>query len=275
MVMVEEIMFKSLRVLLFGVLWLSGLGCSITTPEIRGVVLDEETKQPVEGAWISATIAVKTKTVGGDVGQIISLDLPHTRTGKNGNFLIPKRKLKKMPFPIGFGTRPEDVIIVASTADDKNGSIRFEAERLQDFLRSNMLEVTISIVPLKWSEEEYFSHLQSLYNYCITGRFGFEVPPVEGGCDEWELDYAIAKHERYLEKYRDSVEKNINTVIFDQLAYLYEKKGDLKKAIEALKRSLDLIEGSGLSKFEVWQRNRKAIQSKIKGLQKKLEEVQK
>jgi tetratricopeptide (TPR) repeat protein len=117
--------------------------------------------------------------------------------------------------------------------------------------------------------------LQGLYNYCLTGRFYVEVPPVEGGCDEWELNYAITKHERYLERYRDSIQKDVNTVIFDRLANLYEKKGDYRKAIETLRKIITIIEARGLSKFEVWQRNKRETEWKINELQKKLEGVKK
>jgi hypothetical protein len=62
----------------------------------------------------------------------------------------------------------------------------------------------------------------------------------------------------------------VNTVIFDHLAYLYEKKGDLNKAVEILKKSIALIERRGLLKFEVWQRNKREIEWRINELQKKL-----
>ncbi len=215
-----------MMLLIFGISILGIIGCSIKTPEIRGVVLDEETKQPVEETWITATIGVKAKTVGGDVGQVISLDPPHTRTGKDGRFVIPPKKLKKPSFPVSFGSGIDSLGIGARTADDRGGGITLDGANLREFLAKDIVEIEIKIKPIERTEEEYFSHLQSLYNYCLTGRFGIEVPPVQGGCDEWELNYAIAKHERYLERYRDSIEKEVNTVIFGRLSYLYEKKGE-------------------------------------------------
>jgi hypothetical protein len=266
-------MHKNVIIILLGIVAVNLIGCSIKTPEIRGVVLDEETKHPVEGAWVSATIGVKTKTVGGDVGQVVSLDPPHTRTSREGRFVIPRKKLKKPSFPVSFGSEIDSLGIGARTVDDKCGGIDFKGEKLKEFLKKAKWELTIYIKPIERNEIEYFSHLQSLYKYCLTGRFGIEVPPVEGGCDEWELDYVIAKHEKYLERYKDHVEKEVNTVIFDHLAYLYEKRGNFNKAIETLKRSIALIERKGLLKFEVWQRNKKEIEWKIEELHKNLEGV--
>lgn len=234
----EEIMFKSLRVLLFVILWVSGVGCSIKTPEIRGVVLDEETKQPVEGAWISATVGVKSKTIGGDVGQVISLDQPHTRTGRDGRFVIPSKKIKKPPFPVSFGTEVDSLGIGASTIDDKGGGITLKGPDLKECLKKDLVEVKVLIKAIERTEEEYFSHLQSLYNYCLSGRFGIEVPPVEGGCDDWELNYAIRKHERYLNTSpKTEKTRSHHTIILEQLGHLYEKKGELEKAIEYLRKA--------------------------------------
>lgn len=193
-------MFKQLMFFVLGMGLVGLTGCSIKTPEIHGVVLDKQSKQPVGGAWISGTIGIKNKTVAGDVGQVISLDPPHTRTDKDGRFVIPRKKLKKSPFPVSFGTEVDTIGIGARTVDDKGGGIEFKGEKLKEFLKKATSELTIFVKPIERSETEYFSHLQSLYKYCLTGRFGIEVPPVEGGCDEWELDYAITKHERYLEK---------------------------------------------------------------------------
>jgi tetratricopeptide (TPR) repeat protein len=247
-------------------------GCSIRTPEIRGVVLDEETRQPVEEAWITATLGIKTKTVGGDVRKYLSVEIPHTRTDKSGRFTIPSKRFKKPSFPFGFGTDIESFGLGASTVDDRGGSLN-----LTEFLDRGKADVTIYIKPdhTKDTEEEYFTYLQGLYNYCLTGRFYVEVPPVEGGCDEWELNYAITKHANYLERYRDSIEKDVNTVIFDRLANLYEKKSDYRKAIETLRKIITIIEAKGLLKFEVWQRNKRQTEWKINELQKKLEGVKK
>jgi hypothetical protein len=245
--MVDKMMVLIPGILIFGI-----IGCSIKTPEIRGIVLDEETRQPVEGAWISGTIGVKTKTVGGDVGQVISLDPPHTRTGGNGRFVIPPKKLKKPIFPVGFGSEIDSLGIGARTADDKGGGITLHGANLKEFLGKDMVEIKIEIKPVERTEGEYFSHLQSLYNYCRTGRFGIEIPSVEGGCDEWELNYAIIKHERFIKRLGEpkGMDQRIHYVgAVKQLAYLYKQKGEFQKALDTFleirdfdkKRNMDLF----------------------------------
>ncbi len=261
-----------MMLLILGVSIFGIIGCSIKTPEIRGVVLDEETKQPVEEAWITATLGIKTKTVGGDVHKYLSVEMPHTRTDKSGRFIIPSKRFKKPSFPIGFGTDVETFGVGASTVDDRGGSLN-----LMEFLGKRKADVTIYIKPdhTKDTEGEYFTYLHGLYNYCLTGRFYVEVPPSEGGCDEWELNYAITKHERYLERFKKVVEERGYSTALDQLAYLYEKKDDYGRAIETFRKSITIMEMKGLLKFEVWQRNKKEIEWKISELQKKLEGVKK
>src|SRR4030042_2947743 len=122
---------------------LSGLiGCNIRTPEIQGIVLDENTKQPVEGAWVTATLGIKTKTVAGDTRRYLSVEVPHKRTDKAGRFTIPSKRFKKPSFPFGFGTNVESFGVGASTVDDKGGSIS-----LMEFLGKGKAEVTINIKP--------------------------------------------------------------------------------------------------------------------------------
>jgi hypothetical protein len=284
----REDMSKYLKLTVFVILVFGLASCNIRTPEIKGVVLDQETRQPVAEAWVTATLQTKTRTIQGNVYSYLSVDPPHTRTDKDGKFIIPGKKFRKPTFPVGFGTVTESFGVGARTVDWRGGGVE-----IKDLLgKGNKIEVVINIrraekvdeekimAYLKDGvtkeradqiiEQEYFSSLQALYNYCLTGRSSVEVPPVEGGCDEWELDYVIAKYEWYLGKYKENVEKEVNTVIFDRLAYLYEKKGDLNKAIETLKKSIALIEGRGLLRLEVWQRNKKGIEWRINELGKKL-----
>jgi len=210
-------------------------GCSIRTPEIHGVVLDAETKQPVEGAWVTSTLGIKTKTIGGDSHTYLSVDLPHTRSDKDGKFVIPGKSFKKPSFPVGFGTDVETFGAGANTADDRGGSID-----LKQLLGKKEAEVSFLVKPEKRTEGEYFSHLQALYNYCLTGRFAFEVPVVEGGCDNWELDYAIKKHERYLEGLGSSDPKSDRgghfTGTLYQLGYLLKKRGNYSEALITFKK---------------------------------------
>ena len=79
-------MFRNIMIFIVGILMIGLTGCDLKTPEIRGVVLDVETKQPVE-AWGTATLDVYNKTVGGDVHH--SFFVGKTSTDKEGKFLLP------------------------------------------------------------------------------------------------------------------------------------------------------------------------------------------
>ena len=266
------------KLFLFGALLVGVLavlsGCQLTTPEIRGVVLDAETRQPVEGAWIRAAIEVKTITGGGDSYSTLAIASPHTRTGKDGRFVIPSRRFGKTPFPFGFGTEIEELYINSETVDDKSGSLIFKSVELKNLEGKRSVEVTVYSKPEESTEGQYFSHLQILYDYCLLGRFGVEVPPVKGGCDDWELDFAIKKHEFYLERFGDpktSDERAYYFVISEQLADLCEKKGNLMCAITSLEKNMALIKKTGLLKHKTWQREKSRIESKIKALKAKQE----
>ncbi|MDI6753651.1 MAG: tetratricopeptide repeat protein [Thermodesulfobacteriota bacterium] len=228
-----------------------------------------------------ATIWVNTKTVSGDVGQVVSIESPHTRTGKDGNFLILSKELKKPPFPFGFGTRVDKFNIVVATVD-KSGKKEIDINDLQK--KKIVVTIYLEDIEKAWQKElqhvpperfqqekelREFSGLQAFYNYCFTGRFSAEVTTVKDGCDNWELDYIIKKHERYLENYKKNIEEKGYSLIFEQLASLYERKGEFKKAAETLKKSIALMESKGLTKFTVWQRNKAQIEIKIEELLKK------
>lgn len=286
-------MFKNLTIIVLGLLMIGLIGCNIKTPEIKGIVLDAETKQPVEGAWVGANVELNTKTVGGDVHSALSLDEPHTRTDKQGRFIIPSKRIKKPFPPVGFGAEVLSFRVGASTVDDKGGSVKYFGGYykrdfgkgdgdLQKILRKDVIELTIYLKPEERTESEYFSHLQALYNYCLTGRFFVEVPAVEGGCDAWELDYVIRKHEQYLEKYKNpkiienppygiSKWNKIHkySAVFKNLAYLYKKKGDYKKALILFKEVKGFDERHG-SSFSV-----KEYESQIKELEQLLQQKQK
>ncbi|MEW6110252.1 MAG: hypothetical protein AB1632_13965 [Nitrospirota bacterium] len=258
-------------------------GCSIKTPEIHGVVLDAETKQPVEGAWVTATLGIKTKTVGGDSYTYLSVDEPHTRTDKSGKFIIPSKSFKKPSFPAGFGTDVETFGVSAHTVDWRGGG-----EEIKDSIGKNKIELTLYIDraekgdkkkidaylrdgvtkerALEIIEQEYFSSLQALYNYCLTGRLAVEIPAVEGGCDEWELDYAIKKHEWYLERISYGGEHAGGTL--KQLGYLYKKKSDYAKAVEVFKKTLDYDKKRNI-RFR-----RGEVETQIKELEQLLKEKQ-
>ena len=85
-------MFRNLMIFIMGFLTIALTGCDLKTPEIRGVVLDAGTKQLVEGAWVTATLEVYSKTVGGEVHH--SLLPGKSCTDKEGKFLSPSKEFK-------------------------------------------------------------------------------------------------------------------------------------------------------------------------------------
>src|SRR3972149_7143623 len=112
-------MNKNLVFIVLGILLIGLIGCEIKTPEIKGVVLDAETKQPVEGAWITATLEVSNKTFAGDVHQ--SLFVGKTWTDKKGRFAIPSKEFKKPSFSVSFGSKVESLNIAARVTGVKSG----------------------------------------------------------------------------------------------------------------------------------------------------------
>ncbi len=255
-------------------------GCDLKTPEIRGIVIDAESQKPVEGAWIHGTIWLESKTVAGSSGKVISIESPHTRTGKDGKFIIPARELKKAPFPIEIGTQVTKFTIGAATVK-KSGQNEIRVNELE----SSKIDVTISLediekvwkkelahVPAERFEEEKeqreFSGLQALYNYCFTGRFSAEIPAVENGCDDWELNYVIYKHESYLIKHKDEIKSGYYNAL-GQLSELYERNSNCKKAIEILQKQISFMVRHGLLGFEAWRKNKSTVEKRINVLKGK------
>ena len=85
-------MLRNVTIVVLGLLIFGLMGCELKTPEIRGVVLDEETKQPVEGAWVPSTLEVYSKPIAGEVNH--SLLMGKRWTDKEGNFLLPSKEFK-------------------------------------------------------------------------------------------------------------------------------------------------------------------------------------
>ena len=232
-------MVKGLTLILSAALLFLVTGCNIKTPEIRGLVLDAETKQPVEGAWVTATLNVYSKTVAGDVYQ--SLFVGKTWTEKNGRFLIPSKEFRKPSFPESFGSKIESLEIGAKAITSKGyitDSIQLKEIRKEE-------ELSIYLKPPK-DPEYYFLALQGLFSYVSTGRLGIAVPLIPETERLEVIGLAISSHENFLEKYsEDGLKKfkeyeekrggyitaNYSTVL-EQLAYLFKRKGDYKKALE-------------------------------------------
>ena len=202
----------------------------VRTPVIYGTVLDAETKQPVENAWVTATLSLKVASIQGDIHVHPSLAPPHLRTNKEGKFIIPRKSFRQPLPPIGFGMDVEGCRVSVETIDDKQGEI----DIVPAFWKLRT-EVTVYVKPTNMTEEQYNTYLRSLYDYCTTGRSGVEIPTAREGCDAWELDYAIAKHESFLKRLGqlENSDKQIRYAgTLQHSGYLYKKRGDYKKALD-------------------------------------------
>jgi len=255
-----------MSVIILGILMIGLAGCDLRTPEIQGTVLDAETKQPVEGAWVTATLEVYSKTVAGDVHQ--SLFVGKTWTDKEGKFVLPQKDFKKPSFSVSYGIKVEGLGVKVTSAGKRGW------KSIKEYGRKESMNIFLD--PLKDElkiEEGYSSEIRWLYEYCLTGRVGLAMPAVEGGCDDKELNLAIAEYERFLEQHKRPAEEGKvkgYSIYMEQLAYLYEKKGDLNKAIETLKKKIAFIEKRGLLRHENWQKEKSNIERKTNELQQKI-----
>lgn len=236
----------------------------IRTPVIYGTVLDSETKQPIENAWVTATLSLKVATIQGDVHAHPSLAPPHLRTNKEGKFIIPRKSFRQPLPPLGFGMDVEGCRVSVETIDDKEGEIN-----LMPSLWKWKTEVTVYVKPITMNEGQYSAYLQSLFSYCTTGRSGVEIPTEREGCDAWELEYTIAKHERFIKRL-GGPEIGENRSYYKgslyQLAYLYEKKGNFGRALDTF---ILLREHDKKHDIKMWL---KEYEAKINELQAKLKE---
>ncbi len=85
-------MFRKLIIFIAGILMIGLTGCDLKTPEIRGVVLDAETKQPLKGAWLTPTLEAYSKTIAGQVHQ--SLFIGRVRQIQRESFFYSRRIFK-------------------------------------------------------------------------------------------------------------------------------------------------------------------------------------
>lgn len=236
-------------------------GCDIRTPQINGIVLDEETKQPVPDAWVRAMIELNTTTIAGDVHSPIAIDQPHTRTDKDGKFVIPSRKIKGSAFPFEFGSEVISLAIGASTAEDMESRVNYYGSKkkkiygegdgkLDEIISKDTVEIKMYAKNHHRTESKLFRNLQSLHRYCIIGRSSVEIPGVKGGCDEWELDYAIKKHEMYFEKFREPENDQIShySIAMEQLASLYKLNTNYFKSLQIFYKVKEFHEKNGMKR---------------------------
>jgi hypothetical protein len=223
---------------------------SVITPYIRGVVIDKETKKPLENAWIMAVAGTTSLTVAGDVSSYHLITRPHTRTDKDGRFSIAPRIFFSFPPPLTFGMSKFELRIDIYAPGGKRGAVEvIEAKRAipkpvsQDedteikawpVLRNVTVSLFVLVKNVSMIQSQTTEELGWLATYCNTGRYYFARPFVEGGCDNFEADYVISELLKVVESIgtlQNIDQRTYYAGALASLGRLYKKKGDYRKAI--------------------------------------------
>lgn len=208
---------------------------TVLTPFIRGVVVDDTTKQPVENAWVMATASIGSRTVAGDVGGTYAISRRHLRTGKDGVFYIFPKLYLSFPTPYTFGNMKKSLNLTVRVMDGK----RAEVNLTNDWWK-RVIFITLPVRYEEREEKQLYYELSALYGYCTTGGYSFIQGYRLEKCDNWELDYAVAAHEIFLKKVSallSTREEVYYVSTLYHLAVLYKQKGEFVKALELAKKA--------------------------------------
>ena len=190
---------------------------SLKTPEIRGVVVDAETGEPIKDARVYAVWYRVYSGPGGQSRGGTSKEL-RLRTKEDGTFRIPAFTLvNPIPYPFGqggtfymivyaHGYRFKDFIFY--TTQD------FKKIRYKEFERNiEKIKVKVELNKLKF-EEEYWKNLQEL--------------------DVKDPDFDLEEYRLFIKKYPKS---KYTPLAQYYIGYIYEDEiGNYKKAIEEYKK---------------------------------------
>jgi hypothetical protein len=219
---------------------------TVLTPFIRGVVVDEKTKQPIENAWVMATAGTATRTIAGDTGGTYAISSRHLRTGKDGIFYVFPKLYPSIPTPFTFGNMKKSLNITVRVMDGR----RAEMNLTRDWWK-RLLFVTIPMQYVERTNAQINSELSGLSAYCTSGGYFFVQGKRAELCDMWELEYVIAEHERFIQALK--VPKNVLQETYYSgtlrvIANLYRKKGDYRKSLQYLidARNFDKKRGTDL-----------------------------
>ncbi len=218
---------------------------TVLTPFIRGVVVDDTTKQPVENAWVMATASIGTRTVAGDVGGIYAISRRHLRTGKDGVFYIFPKLYLSFPTPYTFGTMKKRLNLTVRVMDGKRAEVNLTNEWWK-----RIIFITLPVRHEEREEKQVYYELSTLYGYCTIGGYSFIQGYRSEKCDNWELDYAVASHEIFLKKVSAllSTRQEVYYVsTLYHLAVLYKQKGEFVKALELAKKARTFALQEGLT----------------------------
>jgi len=213
---------------------------TVLTPFIRGVVVDDTTKQPVENAWVMATASIGTRTIAGDVGGARAISHRHLRTGKDGVFYIFPKLYLSFPTPYTFGNMKKSLNLTVRVMDGKRAEVNLTKSWWRRFI---LLPVAVRYE--RRSETQLHAELSNLSGYCI---YGVREKTKIKVCDNWELEYTIKQNEAFLKMITEPIDVHqrvyYSATLYD-LGKLYKRKGELAKALDLFKavREFDLKRG--------------------------------
>jgi hypothetical protein len=236
---------------------------TVVTPFIRGVVVDETTKQPVENAWVMATATIGTRTIAGDTGGTYAISSRHLRTGKEGVFYVFPQLYPSIPTPFTFGNMKKGLNITVRVMDGR----RAEMNLARDWWK-RVLFVTIPIQYVGRTNSQINSELSGLSAYCTSGGYFFVQGNRAELCDTWELDYTITEYEMFIQNLEKNQFKKLESDLWlaeKNLAYLYKRKGEYGKALRIFMQlqESDTKRGSKMWLFE-YETQIKELEGRLK-----------
>lgn len=121
--------------------------------------------------------------------------------------------------------------------------------------------------PLNY-EEAYYSYLKAIEHYCSEGRLHYEKPAVKEGCDEWELNYAIIKFEKFLKMQKVPATVDQETTFsgtMRRLGYLYKIRKDYENALKIFSEVLAFDKKRNMpSRFREYENQIKELEQLIR-----------
>jgi len=260
------------------------ISCVTIIPRIKGVVLDEETKEPVKDGWIWAGVETEYISLQGDISGGFDLvkKVDHKRTNEKGEFVIPLNISWYNPIKWLLRWKILGIAISVYTLDLKEAHLYLKWKELKGKLKK---DIKIYVKPIEKLCEEYWtgshSHMvdeQKLMEGVRSDYFSLArgaadyIGLNERKYDEWELNYAIKINEAFIEKYEpvENVYSSEWDITLENLGYLYTKKGDYEKAIEYYEKTIEYELRHNFTTKDV-----EYLVKKIKNLQNLLEEKNK
>lgn len=96
---------------------------SAVTPSINGVVIDIETKKPVENAWVIVTVNSSPSTIAGSAGNTNALTHRHLRTDKDGRFNVSMHLFPAGLLPLYFGREISNLKAIVRASDGRRAEV--------------------------------------------------------------------------------------------------------------------------------------------------------